>query len=303
MPGIVGLITKMPRVWAEPQLARMVEALRHESFYVTGTWIDESSGIYVGWVARQNSFSEGMPLRNERDDVTLVFSGEDYREPDTARRLKERGHSCEEGGPSYLVHLYEEDPDFLKNLNGRFQGATSPNHARSARQRSSTIVLVFNAFIITRLKTPFIFPPRPKPSWRSAPNCAARIHKAWESTSPAAVSWKIAHSSAAFTRCHRVQPGPSEVVYSRRKLRNSSPENGKNNSCSTAKGFISICVTLSRTLCPVISMAQNASASRSPVGSIPALSWRGGKPRPGRCLAIPLAACIARTRTFISRVA
>jgi len=122
VPGIVGLITKMPRVWAEPQLTRMVEALRHESFYVTGTWIDESSGIYVGWVARQNSFSEGMPLRNERDDVTLVFSGEDYREPDTARHLKERGHACEDAGPSYLVHLYEEDPDFLKNLNGRFQG-------------------------------------------------------------------------------------------------------------------------------------------------------------------------------------
>ena len=122
MPGIVGLITKKQREWAEPQLTRMVEALRHESFYVTGTWIDESLGVYVGWVARRDSFSEGMPLRNERGDVTLVFSGEDYREPDTARRLKERGHACQEAGPSYLVHLYEEDSDFLKNLNGRFQG-------------------------------------------------------------------------------------------------------------------------------------------------------------------------------------
>jgi asparagine synthase (glutamine-hydrolysing) len=100
----------------------MVEALRHESFYTTGTWVNESLGVYVGWAARQNSFSEGMPLRNERGDVTLVFSGEDYREPDAARRLKERGHACQEAGPSYLVHLYEEDSDFLKNLNGRFQG-------------------------------------------------------------------------------------------------------------------------------------------------------------------------------------
>jgi asparagine synthase (glutamine-hydrolysing) len=122
MPGIVGLVTQKPREWAEPQLKRMVEALRHESFYVTGTWIDESLGVYVGWVARQNSFSDGMPLRNERDDVTLVFSGEDYREPDTGRRLKERGHACEETGASYLVHLYEEDSGFFKNLNGRFQG-------------------------------------------------------------------------------------------------------------------------------------------------------------------------------------
>ncbi len=58
MPGIVGLLTKMPREWAEPQLLRMVEAIRHESFYVTGTWIDESLGVYVGGAVRKNSFSD-----------------------------------------------------------------------------------------------------------------------------------------------------------------------------------------------------------------------------------------------------
>jgi asparagine synthase (glutamine-hydrolysing) len=100
----------------------MVEALRHESFYDSGTWIDESLGVYVGWVARKDSFADGMPIRNEGDDVALFFSGEDYPEAGTARRLKERGHDCEEDGPSYLVHLYEEDPNFLKNLNGHFQG-------------------------------------------------------------------------------------------------------------------------------------------------------------------------------------
>src|SRR5579863_6517340 len=104
MPGIFGLLTKMPRQWAEPQLLRMVEALRHESFYVTGTWIDESLGVYVGWAAREDSFSDAMPLRNERDDVVLVFAGEDYPEPGTAQRLKERGHDCDGKGPSYLVH-------------------------------------------------------------------------------------------------------------------------------------------------------------------------------------------------------
>src|SRR5271157_1823244 len=122
MPGIVGLITRMPREWAEPQLRRMVEALRHESSYVTGTWIDESVGVYVGWVARNGSFSDGMPLCNERGDVVMVFSGEEYPEPGTARRPKERGHGVEAGGPSYLVHLCEEDPAFPAGLNGRFHG-------------------------------------------------------------------------------------------------------------------------------------------------------------------------------------
>jgi asparagine synthase (glutamine-hydrolysing) len=122
MPGIVGLITKMPRERAERELQRMVATLRHESFYKTGTWIDESLGVYVGWVVPENSFSDHMPLRNERGDVTLVFSGEEFPDPGTARRLKERGHVLDPQGPSYLVHLYEDDPSFLAKLNGRFHG-------------------------------------------------------------------------------------------------------------------------------------------------------------------------------------
>jgi len=122
MPGIFGLVTKRSREWAEPQLQQMVEALRHESFYMTGMWIDESLGVYVGWAARKGSFSDGMPLCNERGDTVLAFSGEEYPEPGTARRLKERGHAVEAEGPSYLVHLYEEDPAFPAGLNGRFHG-------------------------------------------------------------------------------------------------------------------------------------------------------------------------------------
>lgn len=122
MPGIVGLITKMPRAWAEPQLLHMVQSLRHESFYGTGTWIDEQLGVYVGWIARKNSFADGMPLWNEREDVVLVFSGEEYPDPGIASRLKERGHTLQSGRPSYLVHRSEEDPSFPAGLNGRFHG-------------------------------------------------------------------------------------------------------------------------------------------------------------------------------------
>ncbi len=122
MPGIVGLITKKPREWAERELGHMVKRLLHEPFYTHGTWVDETLGVYIGWVAQENSFSEKMPVRNERNDVVVVFSGEDFPEPGTPRRVKERGHQCEEAGPSYLVHHYEDDPNFFGNLNGRFQG-------------------------------------------------------------------------------------------------------------------------------------------------------------------------------------
>ena len=132
MPGIVGLITKLPREYAERELLQMVAALRHESFYTTGTWIDESLGVYIGWIARKDSFSDGMPLCNERGDVTLVFSGEEFPEPGTARRLKDQGHSLDTKGPSYLVHLYEEDLAFPTGLNGRFHGLLTDRTRRTA---------------------------------------------------------------------------------------------------------------------------------------------------------------------------
>lgn len=122
MPGIAGIITKLPRCEAEPQLVRMLETLRHEAFYVSGTWIDESLGVYVGWAARKGSFASEMPLQNERGDITLAFSGEDFAEPGTRQRLNERGHTAGTSGPSYLVHLYEEDPRFPAGLNGLFHG-------------------------------------------------------------------------------------------------------------------------------------------------------------------------------------
>ena len=122
MPGIVGLVTKLPRKQAELQLLRMVETLRHENFYIAGTWVNEALGAYAGWVARKGSFSDKMPLRNEKGDVVLIFSGEEFPEDDTRDRLRDRGHMFDRTGPSYLVHLYEEDTTFPACLNGRFQG-------------------------------------------------------------------------------------------------------------------------------------------------------------------------------------
>jgi asparagine synthase (glutamine-hydrolysing) len=91
--------------------------------YVTGTWINESLGIYVGWAARKNSFSDGMPLRNGRGEVVLVFSGEEYPDPSVVCRLQKQNTQQHSQDPSYLVGLYEEDPTvFPACLNGRFHG-------------------------------------------------------------------------------------------------------------------------------------------------------------------------------------
>jgi asparagine synthase (glutamine-hydrolysing) len=112
----------MSRQRAERELRQMVETLNHENFYKTGTWVDETLGVYVGWIAREASFSDGMPLQNEQGNVVLVFSGEEFPEKGTVQRLKELGHRLDDAGPSYLVHLYEEDSSFPARLNGRFHG-------------------------------------------------------------------------------------------------------------------------------------------------------------------------------------
>ncbi len=132
MPGLVGLITRMPAEKAIAQLEHMVDTLVHEPFYRTGTWIDRSLGIYVGWAAREGSFCDGMPLRNEPGDVVLLFSGEEFSDPGTVSRLREKGHNVGTGVASYLVHLYEERADFIKTLNGRFHGILIDQRRREA---------------------------------------------------------------------------------------------------------------------------------------------------------------------------
>jgi asparagine synthase (glutamine-hydrolysing) len=122
MPGLVGLITKKPREWTEPQLRHMTETLRHESSYVTGAWIEESLGLYVGWATRSGPSSDSVPIRNERGDVLLAFSGDEFPDPRIGDRLKQDGHAVEAEGHSYLVHMYEEDPSFPAGLNGWFHG-------------------------------------------------------------------------------------------------------------------------------------------------------------------------------------
>src|SRR5215471_447506 len=102
MPGIVGLITRRPRQDSERQLQGMLDSLRHETFYNSGTCINQELGVYVGWVARKGSFSDGMPVCNERDDVSVVFAGEDYQEAGLTCELKKRGHEPRGSCASYL---------------------------------------------------------------------------------------------------------------------------------------------------------------------------------------------------------
>lgn len=101
-------------------MLRMAEKLQHESFYVTGTWSDEELGVYVGWTAREGSFSANMPLRDGRNESVLVFSGEDYSRCSSLAPMAVRSDG--QDGREYLLQRRHNDHAFPASLNGRFQG-------------------------------------------------------------------------------------------------------------------------------------------------------------------------------------
>jgi asparagine synthase (glutamine-hydrolysing) len=112
----------MPRERAEAELLRMVATLRHETSYASGTWSEESLGLYVGWVERSGPVAARMPFKNAQGDLMLAFSGEDVSERGRALCLRQRGDAGDGEGISYLFQLAEKDPSFPKCLNGRFHG-------------------------------------------------------------------------------------------------------------------------------------------------------------------------------------
>jgi len=132
MPGIVGLVTRAPRAQAWSELVRMIATLQHERFYVSGTWEDESLGVYVGWVARRGSFASEMPLKSERGDVVLAYSGEDFSIPAVDKQIVHAERRIYSAASSYLLRLYEGNPDFPANLNGRFHGLLIDRTKRTA---------------------------------------------------------------------------------------------------------------------------------------------------------------------------
>lgn len=123
MPGIFGIISKRQPQQNINDVGLMVDCLRHEDFYVTGTYKNDQFGLYAGWATLPGAFDDCMPLFNEARDLVLLFAGENFVDEADIAELGKRGHEFESTNASYLIHLYEEDEvRFLENLNGWFSG-------------------------------------------------------------------------------------------------------------------------------------------------------------------------------------
>ena len=123
MPGIVGIVSQRPSEQYYSLVKSMVKCLIHEPFYTDGTYINEKLGLWSGWACHEETFGHRLPIWNEKKDICLLFSGEDFAGQADIDALRIRGHEFGSDDASYLVHLYEEmGYEFLEKLNGWFSG-------------------------------------------------------------------------------------------------------------------------------------------------------------------------------------
>ena len=123
MPGIVGIISQRPSKDYDTLVKSMAKCLVHEPFYTDGTYNNEKLGLWSGWACHQGAFGDCLPIWNEKRDICLLFSGEDFTDRADIDALRMRGHEFGSDDASYLVHLYEEMASgFFEKLNGWFSG-------------------------------------------------------------------------------------------------------------------------------------------------------------------------------------
>jgi asparagine synthase (glutamine-hydrolysing) len=137
MPGIAGIFGQGSEERLTARLHSMVAAMRHEPACTTGTHVDASLGIYVGWVAHPGSVADAMPAWNAEKNVCVILAGQEFTEGDAATRPESDDRARGPVGGRYLVERYlERGADFLAPLNGWFSGVVI-----DTRQR---LVLLFN---------------------------------------------------------------------------------------------------------------------------------------------------------------
>lgn len=125
MPGLIGIFTTslkkdIPFHFED----RIFQSGPKESFYNYGIYRNHSIyNYYIGFSSIKNSFSDCMPIYNEKKDIVMLLTGECYDDQEVILSLRNKEHQFKPGNASYLVHRYEELGETLfKELNGWFHG-------------------------------------------------------------------------------------------------------------------------------------------------------------------------------------
>lgn len=133
MPGITGIIRKRATGNEKEKLRIMVDFMLHEPYYNAGTYINDELGYFIGYVSIENSYSDCMPIYNEKKDLLMFITGECYLDNNVYNNLLHKGHQFDPNNASFLIHLFEEyRDDFLANLNGWYNGIILDLNAKKA---------------------------------------------------------------------------------------------------------------------------------------------------------------------------
>jgi asparagine synthase (glutamine-hydrolysing) len=123
MPGIAGIISNSSTDKCQDMLQSMIGCMKHESFYVSGTYCVPEMAVYAGWTALDGSFASGQVFSNERNDIALLFSGECFPDSGGGSSFGRTEESAQQKSGRSLVALYEKEGDrFFQKLNGLFSG-------------------------------------------------------------------------------------------------------------------------------------------------------------------------------------
>lgn len=113
MAGIAGLIANAPDASVGAIGSRMVGTLNQVETSQTGHISVDQLNAWIGWSVNIGSFSDCLPIWNEKKNICLVFTGEHF--DGRVDRSTENAH--------WLVDLYEHASDeFFRTLNGFFSG-------------------------------------------------------------------------------------------------------------------------------------------------------------------------------------
>lgn len=85
MPGLFCIISKKDKSQNLKDLESMLDCMDYEPFYSKGILTEPELGFYAGWTAINNSFCDCMPLKNKRNDINMLFSGENFIDFETIK--------------------------------------------------------------------------------------------------------------------------------------------------------------------------------------------------------------------------
>ncbi len=122
MCGIAGRINLKP---GEPigshLIYQMLDAIRHRGPDDWGVFVDDQIGIGSARLSIIDVAGGHQPISNEDDTIWVVFNGEIYNYLELRSELIAKGHVFRtHSDTEVLIHLYEEEEDWLLRLNGQY---------------------------------------------------------------------------------------------------------------------------------------------------------------------------------------